>query len=354
MTKGKILVTGGAGFIGSHTCLVLLKSGYDLIVIDSFVNSSPIALKKVKQIASYENKNNIGNIQVVEGDIRDGSVLENIFSQANKSNSPIDGVIHFVGLKAVEESIIKPLLYWDVNVNGTSQLLSVMDSYKCRTIVFSSSATIYGYPSENPIKESAPSQPINTYGETKLAVEKMLNSVHNSNKNSWRISSLRYFNPAGAHGSGEIGEDPRNIPNNIFPFITQVAVGRLKMLKVFGSDWPTIDGSGVRDYIHVMDLAEAHVITLEYLIKNKPQNITLNLGSGRGTSVLELISSFEKNSGKSISYQVTDRRPGDAATTIADPSLANSLLGWKTKRTIDDICKDGWKWQKKNPKGYEN
>ncbi|MBM5785697.1 MAG: UDP-glucose 4-epimerase GalE, partial [Cyanobacteria bacterium K_DeepCast_35m_m1_288] len=267
------------------------------------------------------------------------------------TGSGVDAVIHFAGLKAVGESVAEPLRYWDVNVAGSQQLLAAMAAHGCRTLVFSSSATLYGYPEAVPIPESAPVCPINPYGHTKAAVERMLSDVAASEP-GWRIASLRYFNPVGAHPSGRIGEDPNGIPNNLFPFISQVAVGRREQVQVFGGDWPTPDGSGVRDYIHVMDLAEGHLAALNVLLAGGDQQLTLNLGSGQGHSVLEVIKAFETACGHRIPYEVTSRRSGDADNTVADPRHAKSLLGWQTRRTLQEMCRDGWAWQSANPDGY--
>ena len=339
----QLLITGGAGFIGSHTCLVLLEAGHRLVVLDSFANSSPESLQRVADLAGAETG---GRLEVIEGDIRASADLERAFACG-----PIDGVIHFAGLKAVGESVADPLRYWDVNVAGSRCLLAAMAAHGCRTLVFSSSATLYGYPDTVPIAETAPIQPINPYGHSKAAVERMLQDLAASEP-GWRIASLRYFNPVGAHPSGRIGEDPRGIPNNLFPFITQVAVGRRERLQVFGGDWPTPDGSGVRDYIHVMDLAEGHLAALDALLSGGERLLTLNLGSGRGHSVLEVIQAFEAASGRPVPYAVVARRPGDAAATVADPSLAASMLGWRTRRGLQEMCRDGWAWQQANPEGY--
>ena len=339
----QLLITGGAGFIGSHTCLVLLEAGHSLVVIDNFANSSPESLRRVVELAGA---NGAPRLQVVEGDIRCPENLERAFALA-----PIEAVVHFAGLKAVGESVAEPLRYWDVNVAGSRCLLAAMAAHGCRTLVFSSSATLYGYPETVPIPEGAAIQPINPYGHSKAAVERMLQDVAASEP-GWRIASLRYFNPVGAHPSGRIGEDPSGIPNNLFPFITQVAVGRREQLQVFGGDWPTPDGSGVRDYIHVMDLAEGHGAALQVLLGSGDQLLTLNLGSGRGHSVLEVIQAFEAASGRPIPYAVVARRPGDAASTVADPSLAAQTLGWRTSRGLAEMCRDGWAWQQANPQGY--
>jgi UDP-glucose 4-epimerase len=346
----RVLVTGGAGFIGSHTCLVLLEAGYDLLILDNFSNSTPEALARVAAVANVSLKS--PRLQIQHGDIRDPHTLNQVFSDAAASDQTFDAVIHFAGLKAVGESVQKPLLYWDVNVAGSQTLLAAMDAHACRTLVFSSSATVYGFPDNVPIPESAPIQPINPYGFSKAAVEQMLADLNTSAPNTWRIACLRYFNPVGAHPSGQIGEDPLGVPNNLFPFVTQVAVGRRDQLLVFGSDWPTHDGTGVRDYIHVMDLAEGHKAALTNLLNQGPQHLTCNLGSGDGASVLDVVNTFSAASGQDIPYALVDRRPGDAAVTVADPSRAADILKWRTKRTLTDICRDGWAWQQANPLGY--
>ena len=282
--------------------------------------------------------------------MRDSVLLEQLFADAAASDAPIRAVIHFAGLKAVGESVADPLRYWDVNVCGSRALLSAMNAHDCRTLVFSSSATLYGYPNAVPIPETAPVQPINPYGHSKAAVERMLADLSASAPSTWRIACLRYFNPVGAHPSGRIGEDPLGIPNNLFPFISQVAVGARDQLSVFGGDWPTPDGTGVRDYIHVMDLAEGHRAALDCLLAEAPQLLTLNLGTGKGASVLEVVNAFEAASGRSVPCSVVARRPGDAAITVADPTLAEARLGWSTSRTLVDMCRDGWAWQSANPR----
>ena len=338
-----LLITGGAGFIGSHTCLVLLEAGHQLVVLDNFVNSSPESLRRVQGLVGSDAAQRLA---VKEGDIRSGTDLERAFAGG------IDAVIHFAGLKAVGESVANPLAYWDVNVTGSRQLLAAMQAHGCRTIVFSSSATLYGIPEQVPIPETAPVQPINPYGHTKAAIERMLADIAESEP-GWRIARLRYFNPVGAHPSGRIGEDPNGIPNNLFPFVSQVAVGRREQLQVFGGDWPTPDGSGVRDYIHVMDLAEGHRAALDVLLAEAPQLLTVNLGSGQGHSVLEVVTAFAQASGRPVPYAVVERRPGDAASTLADPSLAAERLGWRTQRSLAEMCRDGWAWQSANPNGYK-
>ena len=348
----RLLVTGGAGFIGSHACVVLLEAGHELVVLDNFDNSSPKALDRVAEITGLTSDAERQRLRLHEGDIRDRACLEQLFASAEARSEPIEAVIHFAGLKAVGESVREPLRYWDVNVCGSRCLLEAMDNHGCRTLVFSSSATLYGYPEVVPIVENAPIQPINPYGHSKATVERMLTDLCLSAPEAWRIASLRYFNPVGAHPSGRIGEDPLGRPNNLFPFLTQVAVGRRERLQIFGGDWPTPDGTGVRDYIHVMDLAEGHRAALDCLLAEPPQMLTLNLGSGRGASVLELVQAFEEATGRAIPYALVDRRPGDAASTVADPALAAERLGWRTRRSLTDICRDGWAWQSSHPSGY--
>ena len=348
----KILVTGGAGFIGSHSCLVLLEEGYEIIVLDSYINSCPLSLQRVSKLVT--NKKFIKDkLKLIEGDIRDKDLLINIFNNEFEKASPIDGVIHFAGLKSVGESVKNPIKYWDVNVHGTINLLKVMKDFNCKTIVFSSSATIYGFPNSIPIDEKSEIKPLNPYGFTKTTVEKILNDLYLSEKDQWKIINLRYFNPVGAHPSGIIGEAPIGIPGNIFPLICQVAAKKRDKIKIFGKDWPTYDGTGVRDYIHVMDLAEGHLTALKFLLENTPTLISVNLGTGKGISVLELINKFEEVTKVNIPYEFTDRRDGDAAISIADVKLAYKILGWKAKRDINEICQDGWNWQYKNPNGYK-
>ena len=350
----QILITGGAGFIGSHTCLVLLQEGHNLIVLDNLSNSSPVALERVATLAGLSSSadDREGRLQLIRGDIRDRACLDQIFSQAKTIGQPLQAVIHFAGLKAVGESVREPLRYWDVNLTGSRCLLAAMNDHDCRTLVFSSSATLYGYPNSVPIPESAAVQPINPYGHSKAAVERMLQDLAASSPNQWSIACLRYFNPVGAHPSGAIGEDPMGIPNNLFPFVCQVAIGRRELMQVFGGDWPTSDGTGVRDYIHVMDLADGHRAALDCLLAEPAQLLTLNLGSGQGASVLEVIRAFERASSCKVPYEIVARREGDAATTVADPALALQRLGWRTQRSLDDICRDGWAWQSANPSGY--
>ena len=319
----QLLITGGAGFIGSHTCLVLLEAGHRLVVLDNFSNSSPESLRRVLELAGLPPSE--PRLQTISGDIRSNDDLERAFQAAAQ---PIEAVVHFAGLKAVGESVQDPLRYWDVNVAGSRCLLAAMQRHGCRTLVFSSSATLYGLPEQVPIAETATVQPINPYGHTKAATEQLL-ADQAASEPGWRIARLRYFNPVGAHPSGRIGEDPLGQPNNLFPFISQVAVGRRPELQVFGNDWPTADGSGVRDYIHVMDLAEGHRAALDTLLAEPPQLLTLNLGSGQGHSVLEMVRAFEHASGRAVPYELVDRRAGDSAISIADPSTISRSMWWQ-------------------------
>ena len=346
----RVLLTGGAGFIGSHIALLLLQKGYDVIIFDSFVNSS---FKVTKAIKTYlDNENLKYELNTINGDIRDKKVLEKIFSDSIKDFNPIQTVIHLAGLKSVSDSCSTPLNYWDVNVSGTQNLLATMIKYKCYSIVFSSSATIYGLSASVPITEDQKVSPINPYGQTKVAIENMLHDLFKSNMNLWKICSLRYFNPVGAHPSGLIGEDPIGIPNNLFPYISQVAIGRRKLLKVFGDDWDTKDGSGVRDYIHIIDLSEGHINALDYLNSKDSCLEFINLGSGKGYSVFNIIRQFEICTGCKIPYSVQSRRKGDVAKCYADISKAKKLLGWTPRKSLEDICLDSWNWQRKNPEGY--
>lgn len=335
----KILVTGGAGYIGSHACVELLNSGYEVIVVDNLSNSKFESLKRVMKITGKK-------LHFFKIDLLDKKGLEKVFKKFN-----IFAVIHFAGLKAVGESVQLPLKYYHNNITGTLNLLEVMKKTAVKKIVFSSSATVYGDPDKIPIDESCSLHPTNPYGRTKYMIEEILRDLYISD-NSYDIILLRYFNPIGAHSSGMIGEDPNGIPNNLVPYISQVAVGKLKELKVFGNDYPTVDGTGVRDYIHVVDLAIGHVKAIEKL-KEKIGIEVYNLGTGRGYSVFEVIKAFEKASGKKIAYKVVERRPGDIATCFANPSKANRELNWIAKRTIDEMCEDSWRWQKNNPDGYK-
>lgn len=341
-----ILVTGGAGFIGSHTCLSLLKSGYKLIVFDSLINSSLDLLNKVIEIGKLDNFNFSDSLFFEKGDIRDEDKLNKIFTKSKEKNLPIKAVIHLAGLKAVEESIKFPLTYWDSNVNGSIKLFKVMEKHNCKTIVFSSSATIYGKNNINLINEKSEIRPTNPYGETKAIIEKILNNLFLSSKKSWKIINLRYFNPIGAHETGLIGEDPRGIPSNLFPYICQVAAGKLKVLRIFGKNWPTNDGTCIRDFIHIMDLADAHKSALDFLISEKPQLLNINIGTGEGFSVLELVNTFQAVNNCKLKYEFSDPRKGDISMVVADNKLALSLLDWSPQRNIKDMCKDGWEWEK--------
>ena len=348
-----IFVTGGTGFIGSHTCLLLLEKGYIVFILDSLVNSSEKSIERVSLILKQKGIDSKGKIYFVKGDVKNSSDIERVFQLSLTLKKRIISVIHFAGLKSVSDSLMNPLSYWENNITGTINLLKIMDKYNCKNIVFSSSATLYKSQSQKLICENDICEPINPYGNTKFAIEKILKDVYNSHHQpQWKIALLRYFNPVGAHESGLIGEDPFGVPNNIYPLITQVAIGRLKEIKIFGSDWPTPDGTGIRDYIHVVDLAEGHLLALDYLLKEKPQILTLNLGTGKGTSVLELITTFEKVNNVKVSFAFDKRRSGDNASVVADNSLAMSILKWVPKKTMEDICRDGWRWQINNPNGY--
>lgn len=334
----KILVTGGAGYIGSHTCILLIEAGHEIVVFDNFCNASRESILRVEKIVDQK-------IEVVEGDIRAREDLHKTFN-AHK----IDAVIHFAGLKAVGESVAQPLKYYDNNVHGTAVLCEVMAEHGCKSIVFSSSATVYGDPHTTPIKENFPLSATNPYGRTKLFVEEMLRDLYVSDE-SWKIVLLRYFNPVGAHSSGTIGEDPNGIPNNLMPFITQTAVGKRSCLSVWGDDYDTPDGTGVRDYIHVVDLADGHLKALEK-IAGLQDVLTVNLGTGNGYSVLDMVKAFEKASGKEVPFCIAPRRSGDIAECYADPTYAKEILGWESKRGIDEMCEDSWRWQSMNPDGY--
>ncbi|PKG64342.1 UDP-glucose 4-epimerase GalE [Psychrobacter sp. Choline-02u-13] len=350
--KNKILVTGGAGYIGTHTCIALHEAGYDIVVYDNLSNSSREAINRVSTLIAQP-------IEFIEGDIRDAETLRQIFAA-----HPFFGVIHFAGLKAVGESVAKPLLYYNNNVSGTIVLLEVMAEYDVKNLVFSSSATVYGDPETLPIDETSQRSCTNPYGQSKLAVEYILEDLAVSD-DSWNLIALRYFNPVGAHPSGQIGEDPNDLPNNLMPYISQVAVGKLEKLSIFGNDYPTIDGTGVRDFIHVTDLAQGHVAALNYLEKQIRLNengttqqysvgfLPINLGTGKGASVLELVSVFSDVSGQTIPYQFIDRRAGDIASCYARADKAKTLLGWQAELSIIDMCRDTWHWQSMNPNGYE-
>ena len=335
----KILVTGGAGYIGSHTCLELLQAGHEVIVIDNLSNSKEESLKRVREITGR-------SLTFHQIDLLDRKALTDLFE-----NTPIDAVIHFAGLKAVSESTRIPLRYYHNNVTGTLILCEVMNQYNVKDLVFSSSATVYGDPKSVPVREDFPVLPANPYGRTKLMIEDILSDLYRAD-GAWNIALLRYFNPIGAHASGRIGENPNGLPNNLLPYIAQVAVGKLPELSVYGDDYPTNDGTGVRDYIHVVDLATGHIRALDRL-RGHPGIVTYNLGTGQGYSVLEVVAAFEKACGRKIPYKIVKRRPGDIAACYADPDKAKRELGWSADRGLEEMCADIWRWQSANPDGYE-
>ena len=347
-----ILLTGGAGFIGSHTCLALLEKGYAVYVIDSFINSSPKSLDRVIDTYKSKYKNSNFNLTICKGDLRDKHFVKKVFSDIYKSNKRIDGVIHFAGVKSVLESKENPLLYWNTNVLGTLNLLEIMNSYQCINFVFSSSATVYAQTRNLLLKEESELGPINPYGNTKLTVEKILEDIFKAGNTQVKFASLRYFNPIGAHPLGLLGENPIGIPNNIFPLIINTAAGVQKELKIYGKNWPTKDGTCIRDYIHVMDLAEAHIKVLDLLLKREPSYFNLNIGTGIGTSVLELIKTFERVNNVKIPYVYEERRMGDAPYVVADNTLSISKMEISTRRSLEDMCRDGWNWKISNPNGY--
>lgn len=334
-----VLVTGGAGYIGSHTCLELLESGYGVVVIDNLYNSNPKSLERVEALTGKK-------LRFYEGDVRDEALLRKIFVE-----NEIGCVIHFAGLKAVGESVAKPWEYYDNNLNSTLVLTKVMKEVGMKNIIFSSSATVYTADNEMPLKEtSRTGYCTNPYGWTKYMTEQILSGISHADE-SWSVVLLRYFNPIGAHESGQIGEDPRGIPNNLMPFITQVAIGRREKLSVFGNDYDTPDGTGVRDYIHVVDLAKGHVAAVKYAVAH-PGCEVFNLGTGIGYSVLDMVRTFQEVNGVKVPYEVVPRRPGDIATCYADPGKSEKVLGWKARHTLADMCRDSWNWQSKNPMGY--
>ncbi|ACC71446.1 UDP-glucose 4-epimerase GalE [Paraburkholderia phymatum] len=338
-TKGTILVTGGAGFIGSHTCVELLNSDYDVVVIDNLVNSKRESMARVEQITGKQ-------VAFYEANVRDETVLNTIFDR-----HPITGAIHFAALKAVGESVAKPLEYYRNNMDGLLALLDVMRARNVKQFVFSSSATVYGVPKSSPIDETFPLSATNPYGQSKLIAEQILRDLEISDP-SWRIATLRYFNPVGAHESGLIGEDPGGVPNNLMPYVAQVAVGKLERLRVFGGDYDTPDGTGVRDYIHVVDLARGHIAALDALVE-RDASFVVNLGTGQGYSVLDVVKAFEKASGKPVPYEIVARRPGDVAQCFANPAKALEVIGWQAQYGIERMCADHWRWQAQNPRGFE-
>jgi UDP-glucose 4-epimerase len=330
-----VLVTGGAGYIGSHTCVELLNAGYEVIVLDSFCNSKQESINRIEKITGK-------SVALVKGDVRDKDCLRSIFKKYT-----INAVIHFAGLKAVGESVANPLKYYDYNVMGSLALTEVMAEFNVKNLVFSSSATVYGFSDTKPIPETSQLSPFNPYGQSKRMVEQILEDLSASDA-SWNIALLRYFNPVGAHESGIIGEDPNGIPNNLMPYVSQVAAGKLKELCIFGNDYPTKDGTGVRDYIHVVDLALGHIAALKKL----NGLMIINLGAGAGYSVLDLVHTFEKTTGVKIPFKIVNRRAGDIAIYFADATLAKEKLGWQTRFSLEDICRDSWRWQSNNPNGY--
>jgi UDP-glucose 4-epimerase len=334
----RVLVTGGAGFIGSHTCVALTAAGYTPVILDNFGNSDVRVLERLRQITGSAPR-------LIEGDVRNRALLTQVFSDESFA-----AVIHFAGLKAVGDSVADPLAYYDNNVHGSFVLASAMQNAGVKTLIFSSSATVYGEPDCSPIPEDAPRRPANPYGRSKLMVEEALVDLHRSQP-GWRIALLRYFNPVGAHESGLIGEHPQGRPSNLMPFVCQVAVGQRDKLIVHGADYPTPDGTGVRDYVHVMDLAEGHVAALRHA-ETRQGLVTLNLGTGKGASVLEVVHAFERASGRPLPHEIGPRRPGDVPAYWADPSLAQKTLGWRASRDLDQMCLDSWRWQQANPNGY--
>ena len=335
----KVLVTGGAGFIGSHACVELVSSGHEVVIADNFENSSPRAVSRIEELAGV-------GIPAHKVDIRDREAMAILF----RVEKP-DAVMHFAGLKAVAESVAKPFDYFDTNIAGSIVLLGAMREHGVRHLIFSSSCTVYGNPTASPVAEDAPLAAITPYGLSKLTVERMLVDLASVDP-AFRYASLRYFNPIGAHESGRIGEDPRGVPNNLMPLISQAAVGRRQGVKIFGGDWPTRDGTCIRDYIHVVDVARAHVLALDYIV-GKDRNLVVNLGVGKGTSVLELVQAFERVTGQRVPHEIVGRRPGDIAAVWADPSHAESELGWSAHYDLDAMCRDAWRWQSTNPQGYE-
>ncbi len=337
-----VLVTGGAGYIGSHICVVLLEAGFEVVVVDNLSNSSSVAIDRVSQITGKK-------IAFYKADCRDKKALQGIFN-----THPIDAVIHLAGLKAVGESCAFPLMYYQNNLDATFVLLEVMQQFSVKNFVFSSSATVYGDPASMPVNETFPTSATNPYGRTKLMIEEILADMVKATPDTLSVVLLRYFNPAGAHESGLIGEDPSAIPNNLMPYVTQTAIGKRECLSVFGGDYDTVDGTGVRDYIHVMDLARGHLEALNWLESEAtaPCCKAVNLGTGQGYSVLEVIAAFEQASGKQVNYKIVDRRAGDVAINYADPALAKSLLGWTAEKSLDDMVSDAWRWQSQNPNGY--
>ena len=347
-----ILITGGTGYIGSHTCLNLIEKNFRVIIVDSFANSTYMSIIRIKRILKDKFPDIEKRLFFFEGDIRNESFLKEIFIKFTSNDSKISSVIHFAGLKSVSESVSYPLSYWDVNVCGSITLFKVMDFFNCNEIVFSSSANVYDPSYKGKLNENAPLKPINPYGQSKLAIENILQNMYSSKIDKWKIAILRYFNPIGAHISGEIGENPVHKPSNLFPLLNLVGFKELEILNIYGKDWPTRDGTGIRDFIHVMDLSEAHVAALNHIKKNKPKINIFNIGTGKGTTVLELIKIFEKVNNCSINYKFCPRRDGDISQSIADISKALFYLDWKPLLSIENSCKDSWRWMTKHPRKY--
>lgn len=344
MNSNHVLLTGATGYIASHTWLALLNAGYQVLGIDNFCNSSPQVLDRIQALSGR-------SLDFVKGDVRDTSALDEAFALAASRGGRVSAVVHFAALKAVGESVEKPLAYFDNNIGGLISVCQAMERHGVTKLVFSSSATVYGQPKQLPITEDADLQATNPYGQTKLLGEELLRELERCNP-AWKVAYLRYFNPVGAHPSGQIGEDPRGIPNNLMPYVAQVAVGKRAHLNVFGNDYDTPDGTGVRDYIHVCDLADGHVAALRYLDEQQ-QSLTVNLGTGQGYSVVEVAKAYERASGKTIPLVYAPRRAGDVAACYADPTLAQTLMGWTAQRGLDDMCADSWRWQSLNPQGFE-
>ncbi len=347
-----ILITGGSGFIGSHVTYLLLRKGFNVVSLDSYINSSAKVYKNILSLLEIEKIEINKGYRFIEGDIKDKLLLKKLFNDQINNNNPIKAVIHLAGLKSVNESLQNSLNYWSNNVCGSINIFEVMKEFDCNTIVFSSSAAIYGLTNNSSINEKAEIKPTNPYGNSKATIENILNDLYTTSPNSWRIANLRYFNPIGAHSSGMLGENPNNIPNNIFPCILQVAMNKRKVLNIYGNDWPTKDGTGIRDYVHIMDLAESHINTLMHLNNSVPKLINLNIGTGKGTSVLELINTFEKVNNIKIPWKFVQRRPGDVPRCVADNSLCKKVLNWSPNKDLDTMCKDGWRWASTHPYGY--
>jgi len=348
-----VLVTGGCGYIGSHTVLSLLENGHKVYIIDSFKNSSPLVIKRLLEMNDYVKCKVSENLHLIKGDLRSSKDLEKVFMDAMEDGNEIKSVIHLAGLKSVKESIKEPISYWDFNLTGTINLLKIMNHFSCRTLIFSSSATIYSYSQEKLLNENSFIKPINPYGRTKETIEVFLKDIYSSYPDKWRIVNLRYFNPIGAHFSGKLGENPIGNPNNIFPLILKVASKEISKLKIYGNNWNTKDGTCIRDYIHVMDLAEGHVAALDFLVTNSCRILNLNIGTGVGSSVLDLINIFQDENNVEVPYEISKRRDGDQENVVADNSRILSTLNWKPKRSIQNMCRDGWRWKLSNPKGYK-